>query len=455
MSATQVFNVARREFIAKVRNKWFVIGTLLVPFFMSMWVFIPSLLERADVDELHIAVADVGTGSGSQIAGRLAEIDDFALVAAAVSSLSEDEVTDARASLQQQIVDESLDGYLLLERDDELGIRGRYYARVTGNLVITSALERAVRRVALEDYLQGSGLRSERINALVSWNLEAITISAEGEEEGGFFRAYMSTLLLAMLLYITVLIGGQQMGNSIIEEKSTRLIELILGAVTSTEFIAGKILGVLAASLLQLSVWILLSMLVGLFVLPALAVGAAMQGTDLLEILDPSLLFYFAVLYLLGYTFYSVIYAAAASTCTSSEELQQIAFPLVMPMVLSLVFVFYAITNPATLVTRVISLFPPATPLVMLARINVLRPPTWEIWLGILLLLAATVALVWVAAKMFRFTLLMSGKRPTIGAIVRLIRAALEPPQRHLPTPAEAFAKGGSACRAIPGTMIV
>ncbi len=424
MSATQVINIARREFIAKVRSKWFIIGTLLVPFFMSMWVFIPNLLARADVEQLRIVVADVGTGSGSQIADRLREIDDFTLEITAVRSLTKSQAAVARTSLQQQIVDESLDGYLLLEPDDELGIRGRYYARATGNIVIISALERAVRRVALEDYLQGSGLQSERVNALVSWDLEAITVSAEGEEEGGFRRAYMSTVVLAMLLYMTVLIGGQQMGNSIIEEKSTRLIELILGAVTSTEFISGKILGVLAASLLQLAIWVLLSVLVGLFVLPALAVGAAMQGTDLMEFLDPTLLFYFAVLYLLGYTFYSVIYAAAASTCTSSEELQQIAFPLVMPMVLSLMFVFYAITNPATLATRLISLFPPTTPLVMLARINVLRPPLWEIWLGILLLLAATVALVWVAAKMFRFTLLMSGKRPSLSAVVRLIRAA-------------------------------
>ena len=131
----------------------------------------------------------------------------------------------------------------------------------------------------------------------------------------------MSTFVLAMLLYMTVLIGGQQIGNSIIEEKSTRLIELILGAVTSTEFIPGKIFGVLAASLLQLAIWVLLSVLVGLFALPALAVGVAMQGTDLMEFLDPTVLFYFAVLCLLGYTFYSVIYAAAASICTSSEEL--------------------------------------------------------------------------------------------------------------------------------------
>lgn len=95
-----------------------------------------------------------------------------------------------------------------------------------------------------------------------------------------------------------------------------------------------------------------------------------------------------------------------------------------MPMVASLMFVFYAITNPATTITRLVSLFPPATPLVMLARINVLRPPTWEIWLGIALLAAATAALVWVTAKMFRFTLLMSGKRPTFSAVIRLIRAA-------------------------------
>lgn len=424
MSATQIINIARREFIAKVRTKWFVIGTLLVPIFMSLWMVIPSLLTRADVELLRIAVVDVGTGSGTPIAARLRAVDDFTVEIDAVRSLSTADLDETRASLQQQIVDEELDGYLLLQSDEELGIRGHYYARETGNLVISSTLERAVRRVALEDYLQGSGLQSERINALVAWDLEATTVSSEGEEAGGFERAYMSTFVLAMLLYMTVLIGGQQMGNSIIEEKSTRLIELILGAVTSTEFIAGKIAGVLAASLLQLGIWLLLSMLVGLYVLPALAVSAALQGTDLLEFLDPSLLFYFAVLYLLGYTFYSVIYAAAASTCTSSEELQQIAFPLVMPMVASLLFVFYAITNPATTITRVVSLFPPATPLVMLARINVLRPPTWEIWLGILLLVAATLALIWVAAKMFRFSLLMSGKRPTFGAIVRLIRAA-------------------------------
>lgn len=141
MNATQVINIARREFIAKVCSKWFTIGTLLVPFFMSMWVFIPNLLAQTDVEELRIVVADVGTGSGTQIADRLREIDDSRLEITAVRSSTESEAAVARTSLQQQIVEESLDGYLLLEPDDELGIRGRYYARATGNIVIISALE--------------------------------------------------------------------------------------------------------------------------------------------------------------------------------------------------------------------------------------------------------------------------------------------------------------------------
>lgn len=424
MSVTQVMNVARREFISRVRNKWFIIGTLMVPAILALSMSLPALLGRADIDELRLVVVDAETGRGEEIAARLAEVEAFQLTVVETATVRASDVETAREGLRPQILDDEIDGYILLEPDEELGIRGRYFARETGNILITRVLERAIRGVALEDYLAGTGLQTELINALVSWDLEAVTISEEGEEEGGFERAYFSTFVLGMLLYMTILIGGQQMGQSIIEEKSTRLIELILGAVTSTEFIAGKVLGVLGAGLLQLGVWIGLAFVVALYVLPALAIGAAAQGQDLLQYLDPTMLFYFAIFYLLGYLFYSVIYAAAASTCTSTEEFQQIAFPVMMPVMLSFFFVFYAITNPASTVTRIVSLLPPATPLVMMARVNVLRPPAWEIWLGILLLAAASAVVVWLAAKIFRFTLLMQGKRPSVGTVVRLMRAA-------------------------------
>ena len=180
----------------------------------------------------------------------------------------------------------------------------------------------------------------------------------------------------------------------------------------------------LGAALTQLVAWIGLALLIGLYLLPMFAIGAEANDLDLMSFFDPGLIFYFAILFLLGYVFYSVLYAVAASTCSTSEDFQQMAFPLAMPVMLSFFFVFYVITNPGSTITRVVSLFPPATPLVMLARINVLRPPLWEIWLGILLMALATAAAVWLAAKIFRFTLLMTGKRPSIGTVWRLLRAA-------------------------------
>ncbi len=424
MSGTQILNIARREFLARVRNKWFIVSTLMVPAFMALSVAIPQMLQRADIDELRLEIVDTGTGESARVAERLAAIDAFKVTIVDRLSIDADALDATRETLRGEIIDDQFDGYVLLEPDEDLGIRGRYFARETGNILIVQALESAIRRVALEDYLAGSGLESDRVNALVNWDLDTVTVSAEGEEEGGFERAYFSTFILAMILYMTVLMGGQQMGLSIVEEKATRLIELILGAVTATEFMAGKIAGVLAAGLVQLGIWIGLAFVITLYVLPAMAMGAAAQGVDLLEFLDPGLLFYFAILYLLGYLFYSTLYAAAASTCTSTEEFGQIAFPLVMPMILSLMFTFYAITNPASTLTRIMSLIPPMTPLVMLARINVLRPPPWEIWLGIGLLMLGSAAVVWVAGKIFRFSLLMQGKRPSFGAVWRLMRAA-------------------------------
>jgi ABC-2 type transport system permease protein len=424
MNFQKVFTIARREFLARVRNKWFVVSTLLVPVLMASPMLISSLITRTDVDELRLLIVDIETGQGQAIQENLEGIDSFSLTLVGTQSLTASEFEASKEDLRQTVLDEEIDAYLLIEPDEELGIRGRYLARETGNLVILRTIENRVRSVALENYLSGSGLDPERINSLVSWDLESTQISAEGDEEGGFQRAYLTTFMLGMVLYITVLMAGQQMGNSIIEEKASRLIEIVLGAVTAAEFMSGKVLGVLGAALTQLVAWIGLALLIGLYLLPMFAIGAGANDLDIMSFFDPGLIFYFAVLFLLGYVFYSVLYAVAASTCSTSEDFQQMAFPLAMPVMLSFFFVFYVVTNPGSTITRVVSLFPPATPLVMLARINVLRPPLWEIWLGITLMALATAALIWLAAKIFRFTLLMTGKRPSLGTVWRLLRAA-------------------------------
>lgn len=424
MSPTQVMNIARREYLARVRNKAFLFTTLLVPGLIAINFSLGRLLERADIDELRVAVVDQGTGLADGVIENLGEVEQFQVSVTERRTVDSGSVEAALAELRETVLDQSIDGYLLLTPDEQLGARGRYYARETGNLAVVRAFEDAVRGGALRAYLAGSGLDAERIDALVRWDLETTTVSAEGDEEGGFRRAWISTFMLTFLLYLTVVIGGQQMGNSIVEEKSSRLIELVLGAVTSTEFMAGKILGVLGAGLTQLAVWVGAALIATLYVLPAMAIGASMQGVDMMELLDPTLIAYFAVFFTLGYLFYSVLFAAVASVCTSTEEFGQLAFPAMMPLMIGFFLTFYVITNPSTTLARVASMLPPFTPLVMLARINVLRPPFWEIALSIALLVLGAAALVWLSAKIFRFALLMHGKRPTVGTVIRLMRAS-------------------------------
>ena len=236
------------------------------------------------------------------------------------------------------VLDEEIDAYLLIEPDEELGIRGRYLARETGNLVILRTIENRVRSVALENYLSGSGLDSERVNSLVSWDLESTQISAEGDEEGGFERAYLTTFMLGMVLYITVLMAGQQMGNSIIEEKASRLIEIVLGAVTAAEFMSGKVLGVLGAALTQLVAWIGLAFLIGLYLLPMFAIGAGANDLDIMSFFDPGLIFYFAILFL-ALTIVFMLIRALANTAANSRWRQlggTIAVTALCPVVLCL-----------------------------------------------------------------------------------------------------------------------
>ena len=222
---------------------------------------------------------------------------------------------------------------------------------------------------------------------------------------------------------MAVIITGQGMAMAIVEEKSSRLIEVILGAVTATEFMAGKILGVLGSGLTQLAVWVGVTLIGLLYVLPTMSIGAELAGFDLSAALRIELIFYFSIFFTLGYFLYSVLFATVAATCTSTEELGQALFAAMLPLIVAFLSTFYVLTNPSTVATRVLSLLPPFTPLVMLARVNVLPPPLWEVWLGIVLLVLGIVVAGWLAAKILRYALLMHGKRPTMPELLSVMRA--------------------------------
>jgi ABC-2 type transport system permease protein len=420
VSPTLVFKVARREYLARVRSRAFVLMTVLVPAFLGMYMLAVPLLGRSSSKELRIAVLDAGTGLGAAVGERLRAIERPHITVTETSSI--EAVDAARAPFNVAIRDRTLDGYLIFERADAAPVRARYFAREAGNQVLMRELRLAVQSAAIGRLLAGTGVDAADIRRAQQLDLGVVTVSDRGEREGGFGIALASTMSLAMLLYIAVLINGQGMATAIVEEKSSRLIEVILGAVTAGEFMAGKIIGVVGSGMTQLAIWMLVAIVALVQAAPAIAMGTA-SGFDLSAVLNARLLFYFAIFFSLGYVLYSILFAVVAVTCTSTEELGQSMLAAILPMVAALMVAVSVLSNPATTLTRVLSLFPLFTPLVMLARVNILMPPLWEVWLGIALLIAASAASGWVAAKIFRYALLMTGKRPTLPELIRVVKA--------------------------------
>jgi ABC-2 type transport system permease protein len=423
VNLTQVAKITRREYIARVRTKAFVIVTILVPAFLGLYMFAIPRLARSGTAEIRLAIVDAGAGMGQRLAERLEAFERPRIVVTEVTKADGSGET-SRERFSAAVRAGALDAYLVVDPGAGTGTRARYFAREVGSPTFRRELTLAVQSAVIGRLLAGTGVDVEEVGRAQELTLEAVTISADGEREGGFEQALVSTIVMAMLLYMAVLINGQGMATAIVEEKSSRLIEVILGAVTASEFMTGKILGVLGAGLTQLGIWLAVSLVVLLQGLPALMMGSAATGFDLGSVLNARLLFYFAIFFSLGYLLYSVLFALVAVTCTSTEELAQSMMVAVLPMVVAMIVAISVITNPSTPQTRVLSLIPFFTPLVMLARVNVLMPPLWEVWLGIGLLLAASVATAWISAKVFRYALLMTGKRPSIPELIRVVRKA-------------------------------
>ena len=422
MNLSKVNQVARREYVARVRSKAFIFTTLLIPGLFVVWGSISGLLQRTDIDQLRLSVLDFGTGIGANLTEHLDGIETLPIIIEESLEVGAAEQDAVRQRMSSQIREGDLDGYLVLRPDDEILARAQYFARETGNPVIIGRLERAVSAAVLENWFSGEELA--RVRRVQGADLETITVSEEGEEAGGFWVAYISTFVLGMLIYMMTLMHGQQMALAIVEEKSSRLIELIIGAVTAVEFMAGKILGVLGAGLTQLAVWMAMGFVAVLYILPGLAMADGLMELNIAEAFSLGTLSYFVIFFVLGYLMYVTMFAAIGATCNSTEELQHAMFPAMLPILIGFFSTFYVMTNPNAFASRLLSFIPLFTPFAMFARVNVSEPPFWEVWLCILLLLIGVLVSVYLAAKVFRVSILMHGKRPAIADIWRMLKTA-------------------------------
>lgn len=410
---SRIWPVVRREYLERVRSKAFLIGTLLGPILIGALTLGPGfILSRQRGEPLKVAVLD-GSGSVQKAVEEALSRRRMGGEPRFVVQPSGPGTSDVR--LKRAVLDGGLDGYIYLPPDVLGRSTAEYYGKNVSNLIDLDLMQKAVEDALVGVRLASVGLEPDRVRHLTRrLDLTTIRLSEGGErrDRGGSLRFSM---VLLMLIYTSLALWGQAIMTGVIEEKTNRVVELVLSSIAPVKLLAGKLLGVGAAGLTQVLVWMGSLAGVGLYgMTPGEAAG--------LPEVTPFLLGSFIVYFLLGYFLYASMYAAVGASVNTLQEAQSLVFPVFLPLVTAVMLFPAVLRSPDSAFSTAASLIPLFTPILMFLRITVLTPPTWQIALSIVLTAATIAGVTFVASRIYRVGLLMYGKRPTFPEILRWVR---------------------------------
>lgn len=432
--------IIQREYIERVRTKWFIIATLLGPLMFLALTVLPVLFisrTKASPETTNITIIDAtGIGLGTRVAAQLA---DTTPLKPAVQVTARSELAAAESLATRRVMDKSRQGYLVLDSATLQGRSARYAGRNTTTVPDMQRIGNAVDKAVMTYRLEGTGFTQARIDSLtrVDVRLDKAQLSDRGREKSNAGSTILG-LIVAFLLYMVLVLYGQTVLRSVIEEKTTRVAEVVISSVRAEILLAGKIIGIGGVAVTQMGVWLASSAWIGSTVAPMLvsrtagpagatAADSLARSRDMLSnmpSLSIGLLVALLLYFVLGFIFYSCLYAAVGSTVNSESEAQQAATPVVMLLVLSAVFIQPVALAPQSMLATVMSLLPFAAPIMMPMRMSLTSVPAWQLGVSLAGMVISCVAAIWISARIYRVGLLMYGKRPTVAELLKWLRYA-------------------------------
>jgi len=432
--------VLKREYLQRVRAKMFIVSTIVLPAVMSLFGIVPAIVLSIETPPMRVAVVDqTGKmyspltealyGDADQQTQNVTPLDRrgmqrrfgrFALEQVNITAQPLDEV---RASLEQRFQARDLDGYIILPPDFLSNPRAEFVNRNPGDPFslgsLQAALNRATREQRLIDAKVDTKTRQELFKPI---ELQSVKVGAAGSQQqsdsGGSFAVVFG---IGFVMYLAILMYGQIVLGAVIEEKETRIAEILFSSVKPFALMMGKLVGVSLVALTQLAIWAL--------AFSAFAVyGARALASQGMNANIPSIPFshyiYFGLFFLLGYFIYATIYALVGSMVTTAQEGGQLAMPIILILVISFYLFWPVSRSPDSPFSFWVSMFPLSAPVAMLVRIVTQTPPFWQIALSLVIGFSSVLLIMWVAARIYRVGMLMYGKRASIPEAIRWARQA-------------------------------
>jgi len=435
--------VIKREYVQRVRTRFFVIATILGPILMSAFTIVPGMMMMmhsggptriAVIDQTGKIYASLAKDLESGDRPRQLPSPTTAITQPVAPGGSQEQIKQAgqmtrtnfelqqvpggnqsvdnlKNQLETKIQNREIDGYVFLPADLLKGGRPEYRARNAADLFTREAIQSAIGRAVRSQRLIDAGIQPEEIER-ASAPVDLRSVGEAGQEnqgEAGFFLS----LGMGIWIYMSVLLYGQVVLGAVIEEKETRIAEILFSSIRSFPLMMGKLIGVSLVALTQMSIWAL-----AFLGFSAWAAG----GPIALPRVPPIVFLYLLVFFLMGYFIYSTVYAVVGSMVTTTQEGGQVAMPIVLMLVAGFFLSFNIIRNPNSPLAFWASLFPFFAPITMLVRIVTETPPLWQILLSLAIGFTTAVGLIWLASRIYRVGMLMYGKKATIPEVMRWVR---------------------------------
>lgn len=407
--------IISREYLERVKRKSFIISTILTPVFMVLLMVAPALIAMVSTPERK----------------DIAVVDESGVIGRTLQNNENVRFVENRGTLDGLMADEDLYGVLVIGSDIvrnpsnvSLYTRGSLSMQLENE--IASSIKHTVETIRLKEYnISNLAQIMQEVNADVK--LSTFRLDKDDSSETSSVMSYIIGMVMSLMLYMFILLYGQMVMTSIIEEKNNRVLEIVVSSVKPSYLMLGKILGVGLVALTQILIWAAIICSVTTWGIPSLMAGVA--DGDMLSafgVLGDSGymlgLFGYLILFLIGgYLFFSAIYAAIGSAVDNIQDASQLQSVAIIPIILGMVFSMSVVNDPDSTMALWTSMVPLTSPMVMMARLP-FGIPTWQIITSLVVLYLSFLFLVWLAAKIYRVGIFMYGKKPSFAELIRWAR---------------------------------
>lgn len=411
--------IISREYLERVKRKSFIITTILMPLLMVAMMAAPALIAAFSGPEKQ----------------TIAVIDDSGVIAPTLQNEGDIKFKPVTGDLADIKANEDYEAILLIGKDvvsnpdSNVTLYTHSAPSIQTEQYITSQLERSIEDLRIRAY-NIDNLQQILDEVSVDLTMQTFRLDKEEETATSSLLSYLLGTFMMLILYIFIMLYGQMVMTSIIEEKNNRVLELVVSSVKPNDLMLGKILGIGAVAITQILIWAVLLMACTLWVMP-LVINAAAASDDptivqaISQLGDPAFmaqLLGFMVLFLIGgYLFYSSIYAAIGSAVDNIQDASQLQSVAIVPIILAFIISMSVVTDPNSGLAFWSSLIPFTSPMVMMARMP-FGIPVWEAILSVVILFASFFGMIWVAAKIYRVGIFMYGKKPSVAELIRWTR---------------------------------